>query len=190
MSLEKELLARSGGTCELCRAVEDLNVFVVAPKKGYDADDAVHICSACNGQLTSDVDVDSNHWRCLNDSMWSEVSAVKVLAYRMLHQLKGEGWPNDLIDMMYLEEDDLKWAKESIVDESEEKVIHRDSNGVILSLGDSVVVIKDLKVSGSSLVAKRGTAVRNISLVYDNAEQIEGKVDGQTVVLLTKYLKK
>jgi protein PhnA len=190
MSVEKELLARSGGTCELCRAVEDLNVFVVAPKKGYAADDAVHICSACNGQLTSDVDVDSNHWRCLNDSMWSEVSAVKVLAYRMLNQLKGEGWPNDLIDMMYLEEDDLKWAKESIADESEEKVIHRDSNGVILSPGDSVVVIKDLKVSGSSLVAKRGTAVRNISLVYDNAEQIEGKVDGQTVVLLTKYLKK
>ncbi|NRA13282.1 MAG: PhnA domain-containing protein [Crocinitomicaceae bacterium] len=190
MSLEKELAARSGGSCELCGATGDLNIFVVAPKKGDSANDLVHTCNTCNGQLTQEVDVDPNHWRCLNDSMWSEVSVVKVVALRMLNQLKGEGWPNDLIDMMYLEEDDMKWAKEGIEDESEEKIIHRDSNGVVLSSGDSVVVVKDLKVSGSSLVAKRGTAVRNISLVYDNAEQIEGKVEGQTVVLLTKYLKK
>ncbi|GAK93595.1 alkylphosphonate utilization operon protein PhnA [Nonlabens ulvanivorans] len=40
--------------------------------------------------------------------------------------------------------------------------------------GDSVVIIKDLDVKGSSLIAKRGTAVRNISLVHDNADQIEG----------------
>jgi protein PhnA len=63
------------------------------------------------------------------------------------------------------------------------KVTHRDSNGVILEVGDSVVLIKDLKVKGSSMVAKQGTAVRNIRLDHDNAEFIEGKVDGQTIVI-------
>ena len=56
--------------------------------------------------------------------------------------------------------------------------------------GDSVVLIKDLKVKGSSMVAKQGTAVRNIRLVHDNTEQIEGKVDGQLIVILTKFVKK
>lgn len=190
MSLEKELAARSQGNCELCGATEDLNVFIVSPKKGDSADEAAHICGTCNNQLTGTTDIVPNHWRCLNDSMWSEVPAVKVIAYRMLNKLKSEGWPNDLLDMIYLEEDVLIWAKEGVEDESSEKVIHRDSNGVVLSHGDTVVIIKDLKVGGSSLVAKRGTAVRNITLVHDNAEQIEGKVEGQRIVLLTQYVKK
>jgi protein PhnA len=56
-------------------------------------------------------------------------------------------------------------------------------------VGDSVVLIKDLKVKGSSMVAKQGTAVRNIRLDHDNAEFIEGKVDGQTIII-TQYVKK
>jgi protein PhnA len=122
--------------------------------------------------------------------MWNESDAVKVVAYRMLHQLKGEGWPSDLLDMMYLEEDALAWAKEGVSDSDEVKIVHRDSNGVPLETGDSVVVIKDLNVKGSSIVAKRGTSVRNIRLVHDNPEHIEGKVDGQNIVILTKYVKK
>ena len=74
-------------------------------------------------------------------------------------------------------------------DESE-KVVHRDVNGNILENGDSVVLVKDLKVKGSNLVAKQGTAVRRISLDHENAEYIEGKVDGQHIVLVTKYVKK
>ena len=53
-----------------------------------------------------------------------------------------------------------------------------------------MVLIKDLDVKGSSLTAKRGAAVRNIRLDPDNEEYIEGKVDGQTVVIITKYVKK
>lgn len=190
MSLEKELSARSNGQCELCGAKDELNVFVASPKTGAIADEVAHICSNCNDQLNGDIDLVPNHWRCLNDSMWSEVPAVKVIAYRVLHSLKSEGWPVDLLDMMYLEDDVLNWAKEGLEDESDEKIVHRDSNGVILEHGDSVVIIKDLNVKGSSLVAKRGTAVRNISLVHDNAEQIEGKVEGQKIVILTQYVKK
>ncbi|MCJ7466370.1 MAG: alkylphosphonate utilization protein, partial [Maribacter sp.] len=100
-------------------------------------------------------------------------------------------WPKDLLDMMYLDEDTLKWAKVTGEGMAEtDKIIHRDVNGVILEAGDSVVLIKDLKVKGSSMVAKQGTAVRRISLDPENAEYIEGKVDGQQIVLITKYVKK
>jgi len=93
--------------------------------------------------------------------------------------------------MLYLDEDTLAWAKASGVGEvASDKVVHRDSNGVILEMGDTVVLIKDLPVRGSSMVAKRGTAVRRISLVHDNAEHIEGKVDGIQIVILTKFVKK
>ena len=93
--------------------------------------------------------------------------------------------------MMYLDEDSLEWAK-AIGDGVEEadKLIHRDVNGVILEAGDSVVLIKDLKVKGSSMVAKQGVAVRRISLDHENANYIEGKVDGQHIVIITQYVKK
>jgi protein PhnA len=85
----------------------------------------------------------------------------------------------------------LRFAKETGegLDESE-KIIHRDANGVILQAGDSVVLIKDLKVKGSSLVAKQGTAVRRISLDRDNANYIEGKVGPTQIVIITEYVKK
>ena len=95
------------------------------------------------------------------------------------------------MDMMYLEDETLEWAKATGEGEEEsEKIIHRDVNGNILENGDSVVLVKDLKVKGSSMVAKQGTAVRRISLDYENAEYIEGKVDGQQIVIITKYVKK
>ena len=75
-------------------------------------------------------------------------------------------------------------------EEEANKIIHRDVNGVILEAGDSVVLVKDLKVKGSSMVAKQGTAVRNIRLDHENAEYIEGKVDNQQIVIITKYVKK
>jgi len=189
MNLESALNNRSGGVCELCGAAHDLSVYAVSPKSGTQLDEVLHACGACLEQLNDVAKVNANHWRCLNDAMWSEVAAVKVVAYRMLHQLRDEGWPADLLDMMYLEDAVLAWAEEGISDDSEE-VKHRDSNGVVLEAGDSVVIIKDLNVKGSSIVAKRGTAVRNIRLVHDNPEHIEGKVDGQHIVILTKYVKK
>ena len=74
--------------------------------------------------------------------------------------------------------------------ERNDKVVHKDSNGAVLQNGDSVVLIKDLKVKGTSFVAKRGTAVRRISLDHENAEYIEGKVAGQQIMIITKYVKK
>ncbi len=65
----------------------------------------------------------------------------------------------------------------------------KDSNGNILAEGDSVTVIKDLKVKGSSSVIKRGTVVKNIRLT-DSPLEIEGRVGGTTMVLKTEFMKK
>lgn len=191
MSLINEVQERSGNQCELCAATDNLTVYNVALIQSKNADESANICSTCKDQIENPDNMDPNHWRCLNDSMWSEVPAVKVLAWRMLNRLKGEGWPVDLLEMMYLEDDVLKWARETGEgNDGSDAVVHKDSNGAILSSGDTVVLIKDLNVKGGGFTAKRGTAVRNISLVHDNAEHIEGRVEGQQIVILTQYVKK
>ena len=191
MSVERELNKRSGSKCELCGATENLKVYEVLPTKKGGIDESILACNTCIDQIENAGHEDLNHWRCLNDSMWSEHTAVHVVAWRMLSRLHKNGWPQELLDQMYLDEDTLAWAQATGEGEEEEnKIIHRDSNGVILEHGDSVVLIKDLKVKGSSMVAKQGTAVRNIRLDHENAEYIEGKVDGQTIVIITQYVKK
>ena len=65
----------------------------------------------------------------------------------------------------------------------------KDSNGTLLNEGDTVTVIKDLKVKGSSGVIKRGTVVKNIRLTNSPAE-IEGRVERTVMVLKTEFLKK
>ncbi|REA58537.1 PhnA protein [Dyadobacter luteus] len=65
----------------------------------------------------------------------------------------------------------------------------KDSNGTTLAEGDSVKLIKDLKVKGSSLTLKRGTVVKNIRLT-DDVEEIEGKVEKSVIVLKTMFLQK
>ncbi len=185
--MKKEIANRSQGNCELC-GEEAKQIYPVTPKSSDSADHCVHTCQTCYNQLSGIEDIIPNHWRCLNDSMWSEVDAVKVVAYRILNSLKAEGWPNDLLEMIYLDEETLTWAKTGLVDTDQPK--HMDSNGVEIFGGDSVVLIKDLKVKGGNFTAKRGTAVRNVRLVHDNPEHIEGKVEGQTIVILTQYVKK
>ncbi|QIE59446.1 PhnA protein [Rasiella rasia] len=192
MSLEREVTKRAESRCELCGAEEKLNVYSIpeTPVRIEGAEGAILICSTCQSQLDAE-DRDANHWRLLNDTIWSPVPAVKVLSWRMLHRLKSEGWPQDLLDMMYLEEDEKEWAAAAgDAEDKSKQLVHRDSNGNILQAGDSVVLIKDLKVKGSSMIAKQGTAVRRISLDHENETYIEGKVDGQQIVIITEYVKK
>lgn len=190
MNIETDLHARSQSQCEFCKTTDNLSVYLVPPANEETVDTSVLVCPTCLSQLQTPESVDANHWRCLNDAIWSEVPAVKVVAYRMLHGLRSHGWPQDLLDMMYLDEAELKWAQATLLADGEEAIIHKDCNGVVLATGNTVVLTKDLDVKGTSFAAKRGTAVRNIYLVPDNAEQIEGKVNGQQIVILTKYVKK
>lgn len=191
MNIEKELQQRSEMKCELCGGTSELAVLEVQPVTTLNPETALYACQTCRTQIENPEKMDANHWRCLNESMWSTVPAVQVLAWRMLNRLRAEGWPQDLLDMLYLDDDTLAWAQatgEGIADE--DVVKHIDSNGAVLNTGDTVTLIKDLDVKGANFTAKRGTTVKNIRLVEDNSEQIEGKVDGQQIVILTKFVKK
>ncbi len=187
----EELIERSGNTCELCASTQNLRQYMVTPATSSGIESSLLACDVCIDQIEHPEHINPNHWRCLNDSMWSEHDTVKVIAWRMLTRLKHEGWPKDLLDMLYLEGEALNWAKANGEGLSEvDMITHRDVNGVILENGDSVVLIKDLKVKGSSMVAKQGAAIRRISLDRENAEFIEGKVGSTQIVIITKYVKK
>jgi protein PhnA len=190
MSIEKTLLQRSESKCELCGSEAELNVYEVPPIETADADHAILACDLCQTQIDSKDELDANHWRCLNDSMWAPVPAVQVMAWRMLKRLETENWAQDLLDMLYLDEETLLWAQAVIEsNDNDDVTTSADSNGAALLAGDNVTLIKDLDVKGAGFTAKRGTVVKNISLT-DNPEHIEGRVNGTRIVLLTKFLKK
>lgn len=191
MGTEQLLHQRSDSRCELCTDTNSLIVYAVPPGSDNSAEQSILLCHTCHEQINDADKVDVNHWRCLNDSMWSQVPAVQVVAWRMLTQLSAEGWPQDCLDMLYLDDETLSWAKQTLPDhESTADSKHLDSNGTILTAGDNVSLIKDLNVKGASFTAKRGTVVRHISLVTDNPEHIEGRINGQQIVILTKFVKK
>ena len=190
MTIEQTLMTRSGNQCELCSAQESLSIYDIPPVDGAHSDRAILVCRVCKLQIEGEQELDNgHHWRCLNDSMWSTTPAVQVMSWRMLNRLSTEGWAQDLLDMLYLDDELLKWAKSAGDNEAGGNEATVDSNGAILQAGDNVTLIKDLVVKGANFTAKRGTAVRNISLT-NNPLHIEGRVNGTRIVLLTKYLKK
>ncbi|AUQ65944.1 PhnA domain-containing protein [Phaeobacter inhibens] len=168
--------------CALCAAETPLVSYDVTGAPDGQSPE-VALCEICAAQVVGDLD--PNHMRCLSSAMWSETPAVQVLAARLLARLADHDWARDLADQLWLEDETRAWVEASPATSA-----HRDSNGAPLAQGDSVVLIKDLPVKGAGFTAKRGTAVRNISLVADNPEHIEGRVDGQRIVILTKFVKK
>ena len=107
MSLLEQLQSRSEYKCELCTSADDLTVYQVPPKADDSEDNNILICNNCQTQIDNPDQVKADHWRCLNDAMWSTIPAVQVMAWRMLTRLTSEGWPVDLLDMIYLEDDTL-----------------------------------------------------------------------------------
>lgn len=157
--------------CQLCGASQDLRLHDVTPEH-------ITICPTCEALLERP---EENHWRCLSESMWSDVPAVQVMVYRLL-RARGD---HELLEMLYLDEETLAWA--NATHHSNEPT--RDSNGTLLAEGDSVTLIKDLDVKGAGFTAKRGTVVKNIRL-SDDPKYIEGKINGTTIVLVAAYMKK
>jgi len=191
MKVEEQLGIRSQHQCELCKSKDGIKLFEVPPQNGLSADTSIMICAKCLAQIEKKEELDSKHWNCLTESMWSEVPAVQVTAWRMLNRLRNESWATENLDMLYLSDENLAWAKATGDHENDASVdLHKDSNGHVLQNGDSVVLIKSLDVKGSTLNAKMGTVVKNIRIVEDNTEQIEGKIEGQQIVILTKYVRK
>lgn len=191
MKLEDVLLKRSNNKCELCGSTTGLKVYEVPPQDYSSEDNCIITCDTCLDQIEKKQPLDSAHWKCLAEAMWSEVPGVQVVAWRMLNRLRNETWAAESIDMMYFDDDRLAWVKATGDHESDGSVdLHTDANGNILQSGDTVVLTRSLDVKGSTLNAKMGTVVKNIRLVENNTEQIEGKIEGQVIVILTKYVRK
>lgn len=188
MASEAEVLQRSDSQCELCKSREALSVYTLPDSIGQQ-DPEVLLCGVCEAQVGQTEDMDAHHWRCLNDAMWSPVAAVQVLSWRLLKRLEAESWARDQLEMLYLDDALKAWAEAGIEDESVDEHPTKDANGATLAAGDSVTIIKDLDVKGAGFVAKRGTAVRNISLTT-NPEHIEGRVNGTRIVIIAAYVKK
>lgn len=179
--------------CELCSSAEELEVFIISPPERTGGEGAVLICHECSTHLRDKTLSSPMRWKCLEDVIWSESTAVKVLCFQILKALARESWANEICEQIYLSDEDRKWAEKgrfSVPAQDEgAKTLTRDSNGAILNEGDSVTLIKDLDVKGAGFTAKRGTLVKGIHLT-DNPEHIEGKVSGVQIVLVAKFLKK
>ncbi|RYF88638.1 MAG: PhnA protein [Chitinophagaceae bacterium] len=191
MKLEDAVLQRSGNNCELCKNEGPLTFYEIQPQDGRSEDNCVMLCAKCIAQVDKKETLDSAHWKVLSETMWSEVRGIQVLAWRMLNRLRNESWAAEQLDMLYLDEDALAWAKTTGDHENDSSVdLHRDAYGVQLHQGDTVVLTKNLDVKGASVNARLGTVIKHIRLVPDNTEQIEGKIDGQQIVILTKYVRR
>ncbi|MES2331825.1 MAG: PhnA domain-containing protein [Bacteroidota bacterium] len=191
MKLETALLTRSENKCELCGSAETIQLYEVPPQDSSNEENSIMICHKCLAQIEKKEELDHEHWKCLTTSMWNETPGVQVIAWRMLNRLRTESWAADLLDMLYLDDEKLAWARATGDHENDGSVdLHKDANGNVLQQGDTVVLTKSLDVKGSALNAKMGTVVKNIRLVENNTEQIEGKIEGQVIVILTKYVRK
>uniref|UniRef100_UPI0030EDA655 alkylphosphonate utilization protein n=2 Tax=Yoonia sp. 208BN28-4 TaxID=3126505 RepID=UPI0030EDA655 len=168
-----ELMDRAGGVCEFCGASEGLKAVDVT-----DQDQAL-LCSVCRGGG----EAEAAHWRCLEGAAWSAEPGVQIAVWRKLGEIDA-AWAVETRANMMMEPDVLARA------EGQAEVVHLDAHGMPLAHGDTVVLVKDLVVKGAGFTAKRGTAVRGISLVLDNAAHIEGKVEGQRIVILTEFVKR
>ena len=184
--LLKELTERSESKCELCTSTTDLSAYTIPPKSSDITENQIALCPICLKQVEDYSKIDANHMRCVNESMWSIVPAVQVVSYRLLGQMPNESWAQDALGMIYMDDETREWADA----QADSAIIHKDSNGHVLENGDTVTLIKDLNVKGAGFTAKRGAAVRRIRLDPDNENHIEGKVEGQHIVILTEYVKK
>jgi len=191
MTLEQELIERSKHTCELCGAAGDGQIYAILPQPKANADNNVILCTTCMGIADRTTTISAADMGFLSGSIWSELPAIQVLSWRLLNRFKSESWASEQMEMLYLSDALLAWAKShDDYDNANPAEVHKDSNGIVLQNGDSIVLTKSLDVKGSLLNAKMGTVVKNIRLVHDNTEQIEGKIEGQVIVILTKYVRK
>ncbi|MGL5000024.1 zinc ribbon domain-containing protein YjdM [Cetobacterium sp.] len=83
-----------------------------------------------------------------------------------------------------------EWSAETLEEDSNDSLIVKDANGTLLVDGDTISVIKDLKIKGSSSVVKIGTKVKNIRLVHGD-HNIDCKIDGiGAMKLKSEFVKK
>jgi len=178
------LKERCQGICELCSTETATVAYAVSPRSNDVIENEVVLCNTCLTAL--DTEKNSAHWQCLAGSIYKEEPSVQALSYRILYQYKDEEWANDILQSVDFSEPVVNWALSAF----EKQEVHKDANGTLLENGDNVVLTQVLNVKGANFMAPKGTIVKKIKLVPDNAEQIEGKINEQTIVILTKYVRK
>ena len=183
-SISSKLKERSEGVCELCTIAEATTAYAVSPKNNDVIDNEVALCPTCLSILEG-ADA-GDHWQCLGGSIWNATPSVQALSYRILYGVKENEWANDILTSVELDESTIDWA----VSAYQKAAVHVDSNGTVLENGDTIVLTQGLNVKGANFMAPKGTIVRKIRLVPDNTDQIEGKVNEQTIVILTKFVRK
>lgn len=190
MSIEQSIISRATNSCEVCQNNTPEHLFTIHPDKDITEENTVYVCSACHGPLSLQETFKSEDWTFIAHSIWSELPAVQIIAYRVLNGLKSETWAQEALDMMYLEDSIKEKADmfEYLASMVQER--HRDSLGQELFDNDTVVLTKTLDVKGSTLKASLGTVIKNIRLDKNNTDYIEGKIEGQSIMILTKYLRK
>ena len=177
------LRERCGNTCELCGEGTAAVAFAVSPKDNARIEHEVAICRECEQAMTAGT---AERWQCLAGSIWNPEPSVQALSYRLLYQHRDQDWASEIMNSTELDEAVQVWA----MDAFQEQARHLDSNGTELQSGDTVVLTQSLNVKGTNFMAPKGTIVRKIRLVPDDATQIEGKINEQTIVILTKYVRK
>lgn len=182
--VSEKLKERSESLCELCASQNAKVAYAVSPKNNDNIANEVALCDTCLAAINDKTA--SLHWSCLAGSIWNQTPSVQALSYRILYNYKDEPWANEIMSSVELPEEVVNWAL-SIYQIQE---IHKDSNGDTLANGDTIVLTQQLNVKGASFNVPKGTIVRKIRLVPDNTEQIEGKINDQTIVILTKFVRK
>ena len=178
------LKERCKGLCELCSSEEATTAYAVSPKNNDAIENEVALCNTCLTAIGAGKD--NVHWQCLAGSIYNPERSVQALTYRILHQHSDEEWAKDIMQSVELDEPVMDWALSAF----QQKEVHRDANGNELQSGDNVVLTQVLNVKGTNFMAPKGTVVKRIKLVPDNTEQIEGKINEQTIVILTKFVRK
>lgn len=184
MSINAKLNERSQGICELCGTETANHAYTVSPKSDDTIDHQVALCDVCLSVI--DATDKGYYWRCVEGSIWSQEPGVQALSYRILQTYKNEDWAGNVLSSIEIDENTIQWAMSAF----EVAPIHKDAYGNALENGDTVVLTQALDVKGTSFSAPKGTVVKKIKLVHDNTDQIEGKINEQTIVILTKYVKK
>lgn len=184
IAITTKLKERCEGTCELCTSETATMEYAVSPKNNDAIENEVAICNTCQAAMDNKDAV--SHWQCLAGSIWNTEPSVQALSYRILYANKSEEWASEIINSVELDETVINWAL-SIFQTVD---VHKDSNGAPLENGDTIVLTQSLNVKGTNFSAPKGTIVRKIRLVPGNTEHIEGKINDQTIVILTKYVRR
>ena len=182
---EKRLKDRSNSKCEISGSEENLVVYLVAPKTEDVPENCILITKSLKDQIENPDTTNANDWRGLSDSMWNENLPVQIVSWRMLARLKN----HDLLDMMYLDDEALEWAKATGEGEDEEgKIVHKDSNGNLWignnSGGSTIGGIGVLKYDGKEFISftkqhqlrKEDTNGNSLDRVFSIGEDASGNI--------------